>query len=83
MREPINPPDTLKMGRNMHRHHIIVMANMGTRLHVKLYGFNRTGSVPQLSPLLVAPARDLKGGHSKKFLELGSTCNAVKYSSPM
>ena len=28
---------------------------------------------------LGAPVRDIKGDHSKKFLELGYICNAVKY----
>ena len=39
---------------------------------------NNLVAVP--STQLVAPVRDLKGDHSKKFLEKGSTCNAVKYS---
>ena len=39
---------------------------------------NNLVAVP--STQLVAPVRDLKGDHSKKFREMGSTCNAVKYS---
>jgi len=39
---------------------------------------NNLVAVP--STQLVAPVRDLKGDHSKKFLGKGSTCNVVKYS---